>query len=111
MDNKEYLGKTVKVFVDRPLNTLHPKHNFKYEVNYGYIPNTISGDGEELDVYILGEDEPLDSFEGKVIAIIHRLDDDDDKLIVVNNGDNFTDDEIRKLTHFQEKWFESIIIR
>ena len=111
MDNKEYLGKTVKVFVYRPLNTLHPKHNFKYEVNYGYIPNTISGDGEELDVYILGEDEPLDSFEGKVIAIIHRLDDDDDKLIVVNNGDNFTDDEIRKLTHFQEKWFESIIIR
>lgn len=111
MNNREYLGKTVKVLIDRPLNSLHPKHNFKYELNYGYIPNTLSGDGEELDAYILGEENPLDTFEGKVIAIIHRLDDDDDKLIVVKNGDNFTDNEIRELTYFQEKWFESVIIR
>ena len=109
--NREYLGKIVKVVMDRPLGTCHPKHGFVYETNYGYIPNTVSGDGEELDAYVLGEHRPLETFEGKVIAIIHRLNDDDDKLIVVREGKNYTDDQIRALTEFQEQWFESEIIR
>ena len=109
--NKEYLGKIVNVKMDRPLGTTHPKHGFVYEVNYGYIPNTVSGDGEELDAYVLGEHEPLDTFEGEVIAIIHRTNDNDDKLVVVKEGRNYTDDQIRALTEFQERWFESIIIR
>lgn len=111
MDTKNYIGKMVEVEVDRPIFSKHPKHGFEYEVNYGFIPNTISGDGEELDAYILGVDEPLDKFVGEVIAVIHRLNDDDDKLIVVPKGSQFSDDEIRKLTHFQEQWFKSEIIR
>ena len=43
--NKDYIGKIVNVVMDRPLGTKHPKHEFIYEVNYGYIPNTVSGDG------------------------------------------------------------------
>ena len=43
--NEEYIGQKVKVVMDRPLGTTHPKHGFVYEVNYGYIPNTVSGDG------------------------------------------------------------------
>ena len=62
MNSEEYLGKIVKVKMDRPLGTKHPKHGFIYEVNYGYIPNTISGDGEELDAYVLGVHKPLDVF-------------------------------------------------
>ncbi len=111
MQNIEYIGKIVNVKMDRPLGTKHPKHGFLYEVNYGYIPNTISGDGEELDAYVLGVDKPLDEFEGRVIAVIHRTNDDDDKLIVVPDGMNFDDIEIRKLTNFQEQWFESKIVR
>ena len=42
MDNKHYLNKIVKVKIDRPLGSKHPKYNFIYPVNYGYIPNTIS---------------------------------------------------------------------
>ena len=61
----------------------HPKYGFIYTVNYGYIPNTISGDGEELDAYVLGEHKPLDTFEGEVIAIIHRTNDYDDKLVLM----------------------------
>ncbi len=110
-NSKEFLNKIVNVKIDRPLGSKHPKHEFVYEVNYGFIPNTISGDGEELDAYVLGEDKPLNAFEGKVIAIIHRIDDDDDKLIVVGDGKNFTDEEIEKLVAFQEKWFKHIIIR
>lgn len=109
--NKQYLGQIVNVVMDRPLGTKHPKHGFIYEVNYGYIPNTISGDGEELDAYVIGEHKPLDTFEGEVIAIIHRTNDNDDKLIVVKQGKNYTDDQIRALTEFQEQYFESIIIR
>lgn len=109
--NEEYLGKIVDVVIDRPLGSPHPKHGFIYEANYGYIPNTISGDGEELDAYILGEHKPLNVFKGEVIAIIHRTNDDDDKLIVVKKGKNYNDDQIRVLTEFQEQWFESEIIR
>ncbi len=109
--NENYLGQTVKVKMDRPLGTKHPKHGFIYEVNYGYIPNTVSGDGEELDAYVLGEHNPLEEFKGEVIAIIHRTNDDDDKLVVAAKGKNYTDEQIRALTEFQEQWFESVIIR
>ena len=111
VNSKDYLGKKVIVEVDRKLGTLHPKHGFMYTLNYGYIPNTISGDGEELDAYVLGVFEPVDKFEGKVIAIIHRTNDNDDKLIVVPIEKNYSDDAIRALTEFQERFFESIIIR
>ena len=107
----KYLGKIVNVKIDRPLGSLHPKHGFVYPVNYGYIPGTVSGDGEELDAYVLGEHKPLEEFQGKVIAIIHRLNDDDDKLVVMQDGRNYTDDQIRALTEFQEQWFKSEIIR
>jgi len=52
---KDFLGKEVKVIMDRPLGSKHPKHGFEYEANYGYVPNTISPDGEELDAYYLEE--------------------------------------------------------
>ena len=107
----KYIGENVKVKIDRALHTKHPKHAFVYELNYGYIPNTVSGDSEELDAYVLGIDEPLDEIEGKCIAVIHRTNDDDDKLVVVTEGLEYSDDDIRKLTNFQEKYFESEIIR
>lgn len=106
-----FIGKVVEVEMDRPLGTRHPKHNFMYTVNYGYVPGTVSGDGEELDAYVLGVFEPLNNYIGKCIAVIHRTNDDDDKLVVVPEGKNYTDEEIRVLTEFQERFFESEIIR
>jgi inorganic pyrophosphatase len=108
---KDFLGKEVSIEIDRPLGTRHPKHGFMYMLNYGFIPNTISGDGEELDAYLVGEFEPVEKSDGKVIAIIHRINDDDDKLIVSKDGKEYSDDAIRALTEFQEKFFESVIIR
>ena len=97
----DYLNKEVVVKIDRPLGSKHPKHGFIYIVNYGFIPHTVSGDGEELDAYVLGCFEAVQEFKGKVIALIHRTNDDDDKLIVVP----------KDVTEFQERYFESIIIR
>ena len=111
MDSKEYLGKKVFVKMDRPLGCKHPKHGFVYPVNYGFIPNTISGDGEELDAYVLGVHEPLENYEGYVKAIIHRINDNDDKLVVMPKDKDYTDDQIRALTEFQEQYFKSEIIR
>ena len=65
------VGETVKVIIDRPMGSVHPKHpNIKYSVNYGYVEDVIGGDGEEQDVYILGPDKPLKEWTGKVIAIM-----------------------------------------
>ena len=97
--------------MDRPLGTTHPKHGFVYSVNYGFIPNTVSGDGEELDAYVLGEHKPLDTFEGIVVAIIHRTNDNNDKLVVMAEGKNYTDAQIEALTEFQEQWFKHEILR
>ncbi len=106
-----FLHKTVTAQIDRPLGSTHPKWGFAYPVNYGLIPDTKGGDGEEIDAYVLGVNEPLKEFAGKCIAVIHRLDDDDDKLVLVPEGMDFSDDEIRKAIEFQEQYFKSIIIR
>ena len=111
MNTKEYLNKIIEIKIDRPLGSTHPKHKFYYLVNYGYVENTISGDGEELDAYLLGVFDPVDTFKGKVIAIIHRLNDNDDKLVVVPENVNYTSDQIKALTEFQERYFESVIWR
>lgn len=111
MKVNDYLGEVLKIEIDRPLGSKHPKHGFIYPVNYGFVPNTISGDGEELDCYLLGVFEPVENFKGKCIAIIHRTNDNDDKLIIVPDGKNYDNSAIEALTEFQEQYFEHVIIR
>lgn len=111
VDSVSYLGTNVNIKIDRKLGSRHPKHGFMYMLNYGFVPDTVSGDNEELDAYLIDEFEPVDEATGKVIAIIHRINDDDDKLVVSKNGKDYSDDAVRALTEFQEKYFESEIIR
>ena len=104
------LGKIVKVIVDRPLGTHHPKHkDIYYSVNYGYIEGVMATDGEEQDAYILGINEPIKEFSGKVIAIIHRFDDTEEKWVVVPEGASFSKDEIMQQVNFQERFFKTEI--
>lgn len=105
-----YLGQYVTVKMDRPLGSTHPKHNFIYSLNYGFIPNTTSGDGEEIDVYIIGEFEPLETYEGYVVAIIKRTNDIEDKLVVCKELNKYSKEQIKALVEFQERFFESTII-
>ena len=111
VNSTNYLNNILDVKIDRPMGSLHPKHGFIYPVNYGYIPNTKSYDGEELDCYVLGIYEPLKEYKGRCIAVIHRINDKDDKLIIVPDGRDFSDEEIKVLTEFQERFFISEIIR
>lgn len=107
----DFIGKIVLVTMDRPLNSKHHKYGWNYDLNYGFIPNTKSADGEELDAYVIGVNEPLSTFTGKCIAVIHRTDDNDDKLIVVPEGLEVTNEKIVTATHFQEQFFKSVILR
>ncbi len=101
------LGKTVSVVIDRPKGSVHPKfENIVYPLNYGYIPNTDGGDGEETDVYVLGVNEPACEFEGEVIAVIHRYNDCENKLVAAPKGTCFSAEEIRNAVLFQEQYFD-----
>lgn len=105
------IGDIVKVTVDRPLDSFHPKHReIYYPINYGYIEGVIAPDGEEQDAYILGVNEPVKEFVGKVIAIIHRFDDVEEKWVVAPESIFFTKDEIMQQVAFQERYFKSEII-
>lgn len=104
------IGKKVKVIIDRPLGTYHPKHkDIFYSVNYGYIEGIIAPDGEEQDAYVLGVSEPVSEFTGKIIAIIKRLDDVEEKWVVAPENMTFTKEEIMKQVEFQEKYFKTAI--
>ena len=101
------LGKVVKVVVDRPIGTYHPKYkDLFYSVNYGYVEGIIAADGEEQDAYILGVNEPIKEFTGKVIAVIHRFDDVEEKLVVVPTDASLTKGEIMRQVDFQERFFK-----
>ncbi len=106
------IGKTVRGIIDRPIGSRHPQFpDMVYPINYGYIEGVIAGDGEEQDAYVLGTDKPIDTFEGKVIAVYHRFNDEEDKWIVSLDGSNYSDDEILRFIKFQEQYYEGKLIR
>ena len=105
------IGNIVTVTVDRPLGSYHPKHkDLYYPINYGYIEGIMAPDGEEQDAYILGVQEPVEFFKGKIIAIIHRNDDVEEKWVVVPENMTFSKEEIMELVKFQEQYFDSEVM-
>ena len=108
---KFYLGKTVRIAIDRPIGYVHKKENYSliYPINYGYIPGVLGGDGEELDVYLLGVDKPVTEYKGKIIGIVHRENDVEDKLVMALDGMNFTQNEVAEQVHFQEQYYKTTI--
>lgn len=103
----DLMGKHVHVVVDRPVGYHHG--DIVYPVNYGYIPGVIAGDGEEQDAYILGISEPVETFDGRVVAAIRRKNDCEDKLVVAPDGLLFHQGEIAEAVQFQEQYFVTTI--
>ncbi|MBQ2953706.1 MAG: GNAT family N-acetyltransferase [Clostridia bacterium] len=97
--------------IDRPMGSCHPKHpDLVYTVNYGEIPGILAADGDPQDVYVLGVDEPLESFTGEVIAVIRRRNDVEDKWVMAPAGVRFTAEEIMEQVRFQEQYFDSYVV-
>ena len=108
---QSYLGKTVDIVIDRPIGYIHKKEDrtLTYPINYGYIPGVLGGDGEELDVYLLGVDQPLTDCTCRIIGIVYREDDVEDKLIAAPEGMIFYQNEIAEAIHFQEQYYKTTV--
>ena len=108
------LGTTVTVTVDRPLGSSHPDYpDMIYPVNYGYVEGVTAPDGEEQDVYILGEDKPLEKFTGIIAGVITREDDNETKWVAVSEEKAGTEIcwecNIMHAVDFTEKYFKSTL--
>ena len=103
-----YLGKMVTIEIDRPIGYVHHKgeKTLMYPINYGFIPGVLGGDGEELDVFLIGVDKPVSSFTGKIIGIVYRADDVEDKLVVAPDELQLTEQKIIDATAFKEQYFD-----
>ena len=108
---ESYLGKTVDIEIDRLIGYVHHKgeKTLVYPINYGYIPGVLGGDDEELDVFLLGVDTPVESFTGRIIGIVYRADDVEDKLVMAPEGMTFSAQEIAQAVQFQEKYYHTTI--
>ncbi len=78
-----------KLILDRVLNQECP-------FNYGYIPNTLCGDGDPLDIFVISKD-PIPAFTEVCYTVIGMLqcEDDgkmDDKVIAVLQGEEHLHD-------------------
>ena len=85
---------------------------FAKPVNYGFIPQTLDEDGDELDTLIV-TDEPLKTgiwLEAKIIGILNFEDDGeaDHKVVVVPNDNRHTGDSVKNLEDLGERWKEQI---
>ena len=107
-----YLGKTVRIEIDRPVGYVHhkKKYDLVYPINYGYIPGVLGGDAEELDVYLLGVAEPVEAYDAEIIGAVIRTDDVEDKLVGAPRGMRFDERAITQAVHFQEQYHKSYIL-
>jgi len=88
------------------LDRVEPKI-FAKPTNYGFIPQTLDEDGDELDVLVI-TDEPLPTgifLEGKIIGVLNFVDDDevDDKIVVVPADDRHTGNAINSLDDLSDQ--------
>ena len=82
------------------LDRVEPKL-FAKPTNYGFIPQTLDEDGDELDVLLI-TDDPLPTgivVEATVLGVMKFVDDGevDDKIIAVPSDDRHTGNAIKKL--------------
>ena len=110
-DVSALIGRAVTGHIDRPMGSRHPRSDFLYPVNYGYVDGVRALDGDEQDVYLLGVDVPVQTFSGRVIAVYHRFDDVEDKWIVTPEGSDLPDEAILRQIQFQEQFFHGQLCR
>src|SRR3989344_126852 len=109
-------GSTMKIEWDRTraafvLDRVEPAI-FAKPVNYGFIPQTLDEDGDELDTLIVTE-EPLKTgvwMEANIIGILNFEDDgeQDHKIIVVPADDRHSGDKIKSLDDLGQRWKEQV---
>jgi inorganic pyrophosphatase len=110
-------GSTLKIEWDRKraafvLDRVEPSI-FTKPVNYGFIPQTLDEDGDELDTLFV-TDEPVPTgvwSEAKIIGILNFEDDGemDHKVVCVPADDRNTGDKINSLDDLGKRWQDQIV--
>ena len=128
LDAGDYENGTINVVVEIPAGSNHkiewdrklgvmkldrvePKI-FAKPTNYGFIPQTLDEDGDELDVLLITTN-PLTTglvVEAKIIGVMKFVDDDevDDKVIAVPSDDRETGDSINSLEDLSPQLIKQI---
>lgn len=93
-----------KIFI---LDRVEPEI-FAKPVNYGFIPQTLDGDGDALDTLII-TDEPLPTgvaVKAKVIGVLNFIDseEEDFKIVCVPEDDRNTGGSIQTLSDLTDAW-------
>lgn len=128
LDAGDYENGTINVVVEIPAGSSHKVEwnrdlavfqldrvepaVFAKPTNYGFIPQTLDEDGDELDVLII-TDEPLPTgifLEARVIGVMKFVDDGevDDKVIVVPADDRHTGNAIKSLADLPDQLLKQI---
>ena len=107
---RRYLGKTVKIIIDRPFGSLHPHiADLEYELNFGYVSGDSFSDGDLQDAWVYGIYEPRDTFTGTVIAIIYHKN-GGSRLVAAPSGMMFSKEDVIAAVGFEEQYFDTRII-
>src|SRR5437868_2993256 len=109
-------GSTMKVEWDRQraaftLDRVEP-NIFPKPANYGFIPQTLDEDGDELDTLVVTE-QPIPMgvwLKGRVIGVLNFEDDGegDHKVVVVPADDRHTDNAIKTVDDLGARWKQQV---
>ncbi len=114
--NEIPLGSSLKIEYDRKtctfvLDRIEPEI-FAKPVNYGFIPQTLDDDGDELDVLLVCDQAiPTGVYtSAKVIGVLNFEDDGeiDHKIIAVPSDNRDSGDNINSLSDLGNRWQEKI---
>lgn len=94
------------IIIDRPKGSVHPKYpTFLYKVDYGYLKNTSSMDGNGIDVWVGTAGKTVDA----VMCIVDLTKRDSEIKILI--GCNEEEKAIVYATHNESKHMKGIMIR
>lgn len=109
-------GSTMKIEWDRQraafmVDRVEPKI-FAKPSNYGFIPQTLDEDGDELDTLIVTE-EPIPTgvwLKARVLGVLNFEDDGegDHKIVVVPADDRHTDNAVKSLDDLGSRWKQQL---
>ncbi|KKB26940.1 Inorganic pyrophosphatase [Mycoplasmopsis meleagridis] len=104
----EYNRLDKQIHVDRIL-----REDFKYPANYGFIPNALDWDGDELDVLLYSEEEfiPGAVLNARIIGAMKMIDsgETDTKLIAVH-ADDYRLEQIKELKDLPEPFLMNLAV-
>ena len=95
-----------EIIIDRPKGSTHPRYpDFVYRVDYGYLKNTSSMDGDGIDVWVGSNGKTVDA----IVCTVDLMKRDSEIKILI--GCTEQEKQIIYETHNESEWMKGILIR